>query len=38
MRPSTDKETMKYYESQVQELKTAMSKKSEDDMGLSYYR
>ncbi len=38
VRPSTDKETMKHYESQAQELKTAMSKKSKDDNGLSYYR
>lgn len=38
VRPSTDKETMRYYESQAQELKTAMSKKSKDDNGLGYYR
>ncbi len=38
MRPSTNKETIKYYESQAQELVTAMSKKSKDDNGLGYYR
>ncbi|HIJ16660.1 MAG TPA: CDC48 family AAA ATPase [Thermoplasmata archaeon] len=38
VRPSTDKETMRYYESQAQELKTATSKKSKDDNALGYYR
>ncbi len=38
VKPSTDKETMRYYESQAQQLKTAMSKKSKDDNGLGYYR
>jgi len=38
VKPSTDKETMKQYESQAQQLKTAMSKKSKDDNGLGYYR
>jgi transitional endoplasmic reticulum ATPase len=36
--PSTSPDTAGYYESQVQELRTAMSKKSKDDNGLGYYR
>jgi hypothetical protein len=36
--PSTNAETGKYYESMFKEMKTAMSKKSEKDLGLSYYR
>jgi transitional endoplasmic reticulum ATPase len=38
IKPSTDPETVKYYESQTQELRTAMSKKSKDDYSLGYYR
>ena len=38
VRASTDPETQKYYESMFKQLKTAMSKKSEEDLGLGYYR
>ncbi len=38
VRPSTDPETMKYYEMQARTMKTAMSKKSKDDNALGYYR
>lgn len=38
VRPSTDPDTIKFYESQATDLKTAMSKKSKDDYGLGYYR
>jgi transitional endoplasmic reticulum ATPase len=36
--PSTTAETQKYYEGMFKHLKTAMSKKSEEDLGLGYYR
>jgi len=29
---------VKYYETMFRQMKTAMSKKSEDDLGLGYYR
>ena len=38
IKPSTDKETQKYYEMMFKHLKTAISKKSEEDLGLGYYR
>jgi len=38
VRPSTDKETMKFYEDQAREMVTAISKKSKEDYGLGYYR
>ncbi len=38
VRASTSPETVKFYESQAQEIKTAMSKKRKDDNGLGYYR
>jgi transitional endoplasmic reticulum ATPase len=36
--PSTDAETQKYYENMFKNLKTAMSKKTEGDLGMGYYR
>ena len=36
--PSTDAETQKYYEQMFKHLKTAMSKKTEGDLGIGYYR
>jgi transitional endoplasmic reticulum ATPase len=36
--PSTNSETEKYYEMIFKQMKTAMSKKSEEDLGLGYYR
>ncbi|OGS42658.1 MAG: ATPase [Euryarchaeota archaeon RBG_16_62_10] len=38
VKPSTDAETVKYYETMFKQLKTATSKKSEGDLGLGYYR
>ena len=38
VRPSTTPETQKHYESMFGQMKTAMSKKSEEDLGLGYYR
>ena len=38
VRASTDSETQKYYENLFKEMKTAISKKSKDDLGLGYYR
>jgi transitional endoplasmic reticulum ATPase len=38
IRASTDKETQKYYELMFKHMKTAISKKSEEDLGLGYYR
>ncbi|HJX04316.1 MAG TPA: CDC48 family AAA ATPase [Thermoplasmata archaeon] len=38
IRPSTDQETQKYYELMFKKMKTAISKKSEEDLGLGYYR
>jgi len=38
VRPSTDPETVRFYESQSREMKTATSKKSKDDNSLGYYR
>ncbi|MGQ9586893.1 MAG: AAA family ATPase, partial [Thermoplasmata archaeon] len=38
VRPSTNAESVKYYETMFEQLKTAMSKKSEEDLGLGYYR
>lgn len=38
VRPSTDSETVKHYETMFRQMKTAMSKKSEEDLGLGYYR
>jgi transitional endoplasmic reticulum ATPase len=37
-RPSTDSDTQKYYEQMFKHLKTAMSKKTEGDLGIGYYR
>ena len=36
--PSTDQETVKYYEALFRQMKTAISKKSKDDLTLGYYR
>jgi transitional endoplasmic reticulum ATPase len=36
--PSTDAETQKYYEQMFKHLRTAMSKKTEGDLGTGYYR
>jgi transitional endoplasmic reticulum ATPase len=36
--PSTDPDTMKYYEAQSRIMKTAMSKKGKEDNTLGYYR
>lgn len=36
--PSTDANTQKYYEQMFKHLKTAMSKKTEEDLGIGYYR
>jgi len=38
MRPSITPDVVKYYENMFKQLKTAMSKKSEDDLGIGYYR
>lgn len=38
VRPSTDAETVRYYETMFKQMKTAISKKSEGDFGLGYYR
>jgi transitional endoplasmic reticulum ATPase len=38
VKPSTDSETEKYYESMFRQMKTAISKKSKDDSLLGYYR
>ena len=38
MRPSITPDVVKYYENMFKQLKTAMSKKSEDDLGTGYYR
>ena len=38
MRPSITPDVVKYYETMFRQMKTAMSKKSEDDLGLGYYR
>ena len=38
MRPSITQDVVKYYENMFKQLKTAMSKKSEDDLGTGYYR
>lgn len=38
VKPSADDESIKFYESQAREMKTAMSKKSKDDYALGYYR
>ena len=38
VRASTDSETQRYYENLFREMKTAISKKSKDDLGLGYYR
>lgn len=38
VRASTTPETQKYYETLFRQMKTAMSKKSEEDLGLGYYR
>jgi transitional endoplasmic reticulum ATPase len=38
VRPSTDSETEKYYESMFRQMKTAISKKSKDDASFGYYR
>jgi len=37
-RPSTDADTEKFYEQMFKTLKTAMSKKTEGDLGMGYYR
>ncbi len=36
--PSTSQETVKYYEDMYKSMKTAISKKSKDDLSLGYYR
>ena len=38
IKPSTDKETQKHYELMFRQMKTAISKKSEEDLGIGYYR
>jgi len=38
VRPSADKETVRFYESMAKQLETAMSKRREQDIGPSYYR
>ena len=38
VRPSTDKETQNHYEMLFKQMKTAISKKSEEDLGIGYYR
>jgi len=38
MRPSITPDVVKYYENMFKQLKTAISKKSEDDLGTGYYR
>ena len=38
VKPSTDADTEKYYESMFRQMKTAISKKSKDDSLLGYYR
>ena len=38
VRASTDADTQRYYETLFTQMKTAMSKKSKDDLGLGYYR
>ncbi len=38
VRPSTDSETVKHYETLFHQMKTAISKKSKDDSTLGYYR
>ena len=38
MRPSITPDVVRYYENMFKQLKTAMSKKSEDDLGTGYYR
>lgn len=38
MRPSITPDVVKFYENMFKQLKTAMSKKSEDDLGTGYYR
>jgi transitional endoplasmic reticulum ATPase len=38
IKPSTDKETQNHYELMFKHMKTAISKKSEEDLGIGYYR
>jgi len=38
VRPSIDQETQKRYEQIFKHMKTAISKKSEEDLGIGYYR
>ncbi len=38
VRPSTDSETVKFYENLIRQMKTAISKKTKDDLTLGYYR
>jgi len=38
VRPSADAATQKQYEEMFRQMKTAMSKRSEEDLGLGYYR
>jgi len=38
LRPSTTPDTAKYYENMFRQMKTAISKKTEEDLGLGYYR
>ncbi|HEX9908148.1 MAG TPA: CDC48 family AAA ATPase [Thermoplasmata archaeon] len=38
VKPSTDPETTRHYETLFKRMKTATSKKSEEDLGLGYYR
>jgi len=38
IRPSTDHDTQKYYEQMFKRMTTAISKKSEEDLGIGYYR
>ncbi|MBN1677371.1 MAG: CDC48 family AAA ATPase [Candidatus Thermoplasmatota archaeon] len=38
VKPSTTPDTAKYYENMFRQMKTAISKKTEEDLGLGYYR
>jgi transitional endoplasmic reticulum ATPase len=38
VRPSTTPDTVKFYENMFRQMKTAMSKKTDEDLGLGYYR
>ena len=38
VKPSTTPDTVKFYENMFKQMKTAMSKKTDEDLGLGYYR